>query len=50
MKKFVVGITGASGVIIGIRLVEILAKKNKVYTILSKAARLTAKYEIGKKI
>ena len=50
MKKFVVALTGASGIIIGKKLIEILSKQNKVYVIISKAAKLVAKYENGIKL
>lgn len=47
MKKFIVALTGASGVIIGKRLIDILSKENKVYAIISEAAKLVAKYEFN---
>ncbi len=47
MKKYVVAITGASGIIIGKRLIEILCKKHNVYAIVSEAAKIVSKYEIG---
>lgn len=47
MKKFVVGITGASGVIIGIRLIDELLKKNfEVIGILTKNAVSVVEHEI----
>ncbi len=49
-KTYIVGITGASGVIIGKRLVELLSKENKVYAIVSDAAKLVAKYELKEEI
>ena len=49
-KTYVIGITGASGVIVGKRLIEILSKENKVYAIVSDAAKLVAKYELGGEI
>ena len=45
-KTYIVGITGASGVIIGKRLVEILSEENKVYAVVSDSAKLVAKYEL----
>jgi len=48
MKSFISAITGASGVIYGIRLVEELLKSgNKVYLIVSKPAFFIIKDEIG---
>jgi 4-hydroxy-3-polyprenylbenzoate decarboxylase len=44
--KIIVGITGASGVIYGARLVEELKKtKNEIFIIISKNAKKIAKYE-----
>jgi 4-hydroxy-3-polyprenylbenzoate decarboxylase len=49
MKKFVVGITGASGAIIGIRLIEELLKTNShVIGILTKNALQVIHHEVGK--
>jgi 4-hydroxy-3-polyprenylbenzoate decarboxylase len=49
LKKFVVGITGASGVIIGVRLIEILLQKNlSVITIITENARKVIEHELGK--
>lgn len=44
-KKIIVAITGASGIIYGIRLVEELINKAKIYLIISKVAEAVAKYE-----
>ena len=49
MRRFVVGITGASGVIIGIRLVEELLNRDfDVITIVTKNALDVVKHEVGK--
>ncbi|MCU0642653.1 MAG: UbiX family flavin prenyltransferase [bacterium] len=49
MKRFVVGITGASGVIIGIRLIEELLRRDfDVIGILTKNALSVVEHEIGK--
>ncbi len=48
--KYIVALTGASGVLIGKRLVEILSKENVVYTIISERAKKIAKYELGQEI
>jgi len=46
MRKIIVAITGASGVIYGIKLVEELLKtSNKIYLILTDNAKTVAKYE-----
>jgi len=45
MDKFVVCITGASGIIYGIRLIEELSKIGKVYTIVSKNGYLVMEKE-----
>jgi len=48
LKKIIVGITGASGVIIGIRLVEeLLNKKYEVISIISKNAKQVIEHELG---
>jgi len=47
MKRYIVGITGASGISIGKRLVEILSQENMVYTIVSEYAKKVARYELG---
>jgi 4-hydroxy-3-polyprenylbenzoate decarboxylase len=48
----VIGITGATGVIYGVRLLEVLSASNKVEThlIISEAAEMTIKYELDRKI
>ncbi|MEM0118420.1 MAG: UbiX family flavin prenyltransferase [Conexivisphaerales archaeon] len=49
--KFVVAITGASGSVYGIRVLEMLKElKIETHTIISKAAQLTLTYETGKKM
>ena len=47
-KRFIVGITGASGVIYGVRMLEALRAipEIEVHLILSKAAKLTIGYEL----
>ncbi|MGB9766973.1 MAG: UbiX family flavin prenyltransferase [Sulfurihydrogenibium sp.] len=47
MKKFVVGITGASGFVYGKRLVEELSKNNFVHLIVSEAAYVVMEKEEG---
>ncbi len=48
MKKFVVSITGASGVIIGIQLIEELLKLNsEIISIISENARKVIEHELG---
>jgi len=50
MKSYIVALTGATGIIIGKRMAEILSRENKVYAIISEAAKLVAKYELNQKI
>jgi len=45
MRKIVVAITGASGIIYGIRLVEELLRTSEVYLIVTDNAKTVAKYE-----
>jgi len=47
LKRIVVGISGASGTIYGVRLLEVLGQVNDIQThlILSRAARVTMEYE-----
>jgi len=46
VKRIIIGISGASGIIYGIRLLEILSKKEiEVHLIVSEAAKKIAKYE-----
>jgi len=48
LKKIIVGITGASGVIIGIRLIEeLLKKKYEVISIISENARKVIEHELN---
>ncbi|SPN73410.1 Phenolic acid decarboxylase subunit B,aromatic acid decarboxylase,3-polyprenyl-4-hydroxybenzoate decarboxylase,polyprenyl P-hydroxybenzoate and phenylacrylic acid decarboxylases,Flavoprotein [Chlamydia serpentis] len=48
MKRYVVGISGASGAILAIRLIEELAnRKNEVEVIISPSGRKTLYYELG---
>lgn len=49
MKTFVVGITGASGVVIGIRLIEELLHQNfEVFSIVTENAQKVIEHELGK--
>ena len=49
--EVVVGITGASGVIYGIRLLEVLNEKNvRTHLIITRAGKITIGYETGYKI
>lgn len=45
MRKIVVAITGASGIIYGVRLVEELLKRAEIYLIITNNAKTVAKYE-----
>ncbi|RLE88083.1 MAG: aromatic acid decarboxylase [Thermoprotei archaeon] len=45
MKKIVVAITGASGIIYGIRLVEELLRTSEVYLVVTDNAKTVARYE-----
>jgi 3-polyprenyl-4-hydroxybenzoate decarboxylase len=45
--RYVVAITGASGVAIGKTLAEFLSEKNQVYAVISNSAKTVAKYELG---
>lgn len=48
MKRFTIGISGASGSIYGIRLIEELIKKNyKVYIVITKMGRLIVERELN---
>jgi len=48
MKRFIIGISGASGSIYGIRLIEELIKKNyKVYIVITKMGRLIIEKELN---
>ncbi|MBM3303009.1 MAG: 3-octaprenyl-4-hydroxybenzoate carboxy-lyase, partial [Deltaproteobacteria bacterium] len=51
MKRIVVGISGASGTIYGVRLLEVLREVQEVEThvIISKGARVTMEYETAMK-
>jgi 4-hydroxy-3-polyprenylbenzoate decarboxylase len=49
--KFVVGITGASGAVYGVRVLEMLKELNiESHAIISRAASLTLQYETGKTV
>jgi len=49
--RFVVGITGASGAVYGVRVLEMLKELNiESHAIISKAASLTLQFETGKKV
>jgi len=45
MKKVIIAITGASGIVYGIKVVEELSKRFKVYLVLTDKAEMVAKYE-----
>jgi 4-hydroxy-3-polyprenylbenzoate decarboxylase len=45
-RRYIVAITGASGVLIGKRLTEILAEDNLVYSIVSEGAKKIARCEL----
>ena len=49
MKRIIVGITGATGAILGVRLLEALnvAKKIETHLVLSKWGQQTVEYELG---
>ncbi|MDD3977479.1 UbiX family flavin prenyltransferase [Methanomicrobium antiquum] len=46
MKKYVVAVTGASGIIYAQRLLEVLSKQAEVYVIITKIAKKIAEYEM----
>ncbi|OGO20971.1 MAG: 3-octaprenyl-4-hydroxybenzoate carboxy-lyase [Chloroflexi bacterium RBG_16_48_8] len=52
VQKLIVGISGASGVILGIRIMEVLRENKKIEThlVLTKAARLTIEIETDWKV
>ncbi len=47
MKKIIIGITGASGAVLGVRMLEVLSDVKDVEThlIISKAAQITIAHE-----
>ncbi|WP_457591868.1 UbiX family flavin prenyltransferase [Geoglobus sp.] len=45
--RYVLAMTGASGQIFGLRLLEILSEQAEVHLIVSRAARVTMEHEIG---
>ena len=47
-KKIVVGITGASGVQLGLKLLQLLPHNIEVFAIISNSAKETLKHEVGK--
>ncbi len=48
MKPYVVAITGASGVVYGVRLVQVLAEQGcEIFLVISKNARLVLEEELG---
>lgn len=51
-KRLVVGISGASGAVLGVRLLEVLAQIDTVEThlIISQAARITISHETGRSV
>lgn len=51
VKRLIVGISGASGIIYGIRLLELLKSQDiETHLVMSKAAAVTAKLEVSQKI
>jgi len=50
-RRLVIGISGASGVIYGVRLLEVLrASEIETHLVVSKAAEMTLAYETGRKL
>ena len=49
-KRIIVGITGASGVQLGFKLLQLLPKDIEVFAIVSNSAKETLKHEVGKSI
>ena len=47
-KKIIVGITGASGVQLGLKLLQLLPKDIDLFAIISNSAKETLKHEVGK--
>ncbi|WP_456369473.1 UbiX family flavin prenyltransferase [Geoglobus sp.] len=48
--RFVLAMTGASGQIFGLKLLEILSEQAEVHLIVSNAARITMEHELGEKV
>ncbi len=50
MKRYVLGITGTTGVVLGLRVLEVLSKVSEVHLVVSKVAGPIIKDETGKPI
>lgn len=50
MKRYVLGITGTTGVVIGLRVLEVLTRQAEVHLVVSKVAGPIIKDETGKEI
>ncbi|RME69316.1 MAG: aromatic acid decarboxylase, partial [Nitrospirae bacterium] len=50
MKRYVLGITGTTGVVLGLRVLEVLSKVSEVHLVVSKVAGPIIKDETGKNI
>ncbi len=49
-KRIIVGITGASGVQLGLKLLQLIPKNIELFVIISNSAKETLKHEIGKEL
>jgi flavin prenyltransferase len=49
-KRIIVGITGASGVQLGFKLLQLVPKDIEVFAIVSNSAKETLKHEVGQKL
>ncbi len=49
-KRIIVGITGASGVQLGFKLLQLIPKDIEVFAIVSNSAKETLKHEVGEKL
>jgi 4-hydroxy-3-polyprenylbenzoate decarboxylase len=50
MRRLVVGVSGASGAVLGVRLLEVLAEMDdiEVHAVVTRGARATIEYEVGR--